>query len=185
MILSTMPRFGVIARSPALSNRLNSDSTVRWSSLSIVMASIATDYPLRTWSNKPDRIADDSVVPGSAQTSRKFRNRELREPPPSPRTQADGTRQAPSETLLVTSHPRGNHNYRHGPRPFWIRAADSRASWSAEDSSIAIWGDNAPIPPKGAHRWMQPLPSGCVANSPRYPALRTCPSIGSLPRGCS
>jgi hypothetical protein len=59
---------------------LNSDSTVRWSSLSIVMASIATYYPLRTWSNKPDRIADDSVVPGSAQTSRKFRNRELREP---------------------------------------------------------------------------------------------------------
>ena len=45
MIRSTIVRFSTKARSPAFSNRLNSASTVLWSSLSRVIASIAQRYP--------------------------------------------------------------------------------------------------------------------------------------------
>ena len=47
MILSTTARFSTKALSPAFSNRLNSASTVLWSSLSRVMASMVAPLTRR------------------------------------------------------------------------------------------------------------------------------------------
>src|SRR4051794_1010406 len=46
MMRSTTARFSVWARSPAFSKRLKSFSTARWSSFSMVIASIHASYPL-------------------------------------------------------------------------------------------------------------------------------------------
>ena len=52
MIWSTISRFSAKAWSPAFSKRLNSASTVLWSSLSSVMASmVCSGYPTRSLAN--------------------------------------------------------------------------------------------------------------------------------------